>query len=119
MPRNNEDFQGGRATTSLTFNEGTSLNVAGRTVNAVSKKGNPVQPGQLRDKIEVAKRYGPLDPMKSTLRSNGISWSTFIPHIATAFPDMTRNERIRHATDLHDNDPNKFHELISPLKKGQ
>ena len=87
-----------------------------RNVPEFNYKGKELRPEVLGLRQNTAKRHDALDPIKATLKSHGINWSTFMNHVNTNLADMAGSPR-SNAVSMHRDHPEAFDKFIEPLKK--
>lgn len=87
-----------------------------RSVSEFNYRGKELAPGVVAQREQTAKRHDALEPIKATLKSHGINWSTFMHHINTQLADMGGKPR-SNAVAMHRDHPEAFDKLIEPLKK--
>ena len=90
----------------------------GRNVPEFNYRGKALDPEIIARRKNYAKRHDALDPIKATLKSHGINWSTFMNHVNTNLADMAGSPR-SNAVAMHRDHPEAFDKFIEPLKKAK
>ena len=87
-----------------------------RNVPEFNYRGKDLHPEVVGRRLNNARRHDALDPIKDTLKSHGINWSTFMHHVKTNLADMPGSPR-SNAVSMHRDEPEAFDKFIEPLKK--
>lgn len=90
----------------------------GRSVPEFNYRGKELAPEVIGRRLNNAARHDALDPIKATLKSHGINWSTFMHHVKTNLADMAGSPR-SNAIAMHRDHPEAFDKFIEPLKKAK
>lgn len=87
----------------------------GRSVPEFNYQGKELDPEVLALRKKTASRHDALEPIKATLKSHGINWSTFMHHVNTHLAGMPGTAR-SNAVSMHRDHPEAFDKFIEPLK---